>query len=102
MKLALVALDGTVTVLGTATDELLLARFTVSPSPGAGAVNARVHKSVPDPVKVPLLQESVPNAAEPRPVVPVPLRVITDESAVEELLAIANCPIAGPAAAGLN
>jgi hypothetical protein len=97
-----VAFDGTVTVLGTATAELLLARFTTSPSPGAGAVNARVHASMPDPVKVALLQESVLNAAEPEPVVPVPLRVITDESVVEELLAIANCPVAGPAAAGLN
>src|ERR1035437_4386846 len=52
----LVAFAGTVTVLGIVTAELLLDRFTVSPSPEAGAVSIIVHASVPDPVMTPLLQ----------------------------------------------
>jgi len=99
---ALAAPAGTVTVLGTVTAELLLDRFTVSPSPGAAAVSDTVHASVPDPVMALLLQYSALNAALPVPVVPVPLRVITGVAVVEELLAIVNCPVAAPAAAGLN
>jgi hypothetical protein len=99
---ALVAFAGTVTVLGTVTAELLLDKFTVSPSPEAGAVSVTVHASVPDPVKTPLLQFSALNAAEPVPVVPVPLRVITGVPVVEDLVAIVSCPVAVPAAAGLN
>jgi hypothetical protein len=49
-----------------------------------------------------LLQESALNAAEPVPVVPVPLRAITGVPVVEELEAIVSCPVAVPAAAGLN
>jgi hypothetical protein len=89
-------------VLGTVTAELLLVRFTVSPSLGAAAVSVTVHASVPDPIMAALLQYSALNAAVPVPVVPVPLRVITGVAVVEELLAIDNCPAAGPAASGLN
>ena len=99
---ALIAFAGTVTMAGTVTAELLLDRFTVSPSPEAGAVSVTVHASVPDPVMALLLQYSALNAAVPVPVVPVPLRVITGVAVVEELLAIVNCPEAIPAAAGLN
>jgi phosphoribosylcarboxyaminoimidazole (NCAIR) mutase len=49
-----------------------------------------------------LLQYSALNAAEPVPVVPVPLRLITGVPAVEELLAMVSCPVAAPAATGLN
>lgn len=102
MNPALVAFAGTITVLGTVTAELLLERFTVSPSPGAAAVSVTVHASVPDPVMAPLLQYSALSAAVPVPVVPVPLSVITGVALVEELLAIVNCPVAVPAAIGLN
>jgi phosphoribosylcarboxyaminoimidazole (NCAIR) mutase len=50
----------------------------------------------------PLLQDSALNAAEPVPVVPVPVKLITGVPDVEELLAIVNCPVAVPATAGLN
>ena len=99
---ALVAFGGTVTVLGTVTAELLLDRFTVNPSLDAGAVSVTVQTSVPDPVKAPLLQYSVLNAVETVPVVPVPLRAITGVPSVEESVAIVSCPVAVPAAAGLN
>jgi hypothetical protein len=97
---ALVAFAGTVTVLGTVTAELLLDRFTVNPSPGAASVSVTLHASVPAPVMVPLLQDSALNAASAS--VPVPLMLITGVPEVEELLAIVNCPVAVPTAAGLN
>jgi hypothetical protein len=50
----------------------------------------------------PLLQYSALSAAEPAPVVPVLLRLITGVPVVEELLAMVSCPVAVPAAAGLN
>jgi hypothetical protein len=99
---ALVAFAGTVTVLGTVTAELPLDRFTLSPPLGAAAVSVTVHASVPDPVMVPLLQYSALNAAELVPIVPVPLRVITGVAVVEESVATINCPVAVPAATGLN
>ncbi len=103
MNPTLGAFAGTVTVLGTVTAELLLDRFTVSPSLGAEAVRVTVQASVPDPnIMAPLLQFSALNAAEPVPVVPVPLRVITGVPVVEDLVAIVSCPVAVPAAAGLN
>jgi hypothetical protein len=85
---ALVAPAGTVTVLGTVTAELLLDRFTLSPPLGAEAVRVTVQASVPDPVMAPLLQDSALNAAGTA--VPVPLRVITAELPVEELLVMVN------------
>ena len=99
---ALVAFAGTVTVLGTVTAELLVDRFTLSPPFGAAAVSVTVHASVPDPVMTALLQLSALNAVEPVPVVPVPLREITGVAVVEESVATVNCPVAVPAAAGLN
>jgi hypothetical protein len=85
---ALVAPAGTVTVLGTVTAELLLVRFTISPPLGAAVLSVTVQASVPDPVTVPLLQDSAFNAVGAA--VPVPLRVITAELPVEELLVMAN------------
>ena len=90
MNPALVAFAGTVTVLGTVPAELLLDRLTLSPPLGAAAVSVTVHASVPDPVMVPLLQYSALNAAEPVPVVPVPLRLITAVPLVEELLVMVS------------
>lgn len=46
---ALVALAGTVTLAGTLTAELLLVRFTVTPTPGAALPRETVHVSVPAP-----------------------------------------------------
>jgi hypothetical protein len=87
---ALVAFAGTVTVLGTVTAELLLDKFTVSPSLGAEAVRVTVQASVPDPVMIPLLQDSALSAAELVPVVPVPLRLITAVPIVDELLVMVS------------
>ena len=56
VKLALVAPAATVTVDGTVTAELLLARLTANPPLGAVALNATVQVSVPAPVMVPLAQ----------------------------------------------
>jgi hypothetical protein len=85
---ALVAFTGTVTVLGTVTAELLLDRFTVSPSLGAEAVRVTVQASVPDPVMAPLLQYSALNAVGGA--VPVPLRPITAVPFVDELLVMVS------------
>jgi hypothetical protein len=75
-------------VLGTVTAELLLDRFTISPPLGAEAVSVTVQASVPDPVMTPLLQDSALNAAGAA--VPAPLRLITVELPVEELLVMVN------------
>ena len=99
---ALAVPAGTVTVLGTVTAELLLDRLTVNPPLVAAAVSVTVQASVPAPVMAPLLQDSALNAAEPVPVVPVPLKLITGVPDVEELLAIVNCPVDVPMVAGLN
>ena len=88
MNPALVAPAGTVTVLGTVTAELLLDRFTISPPLGAEVVSVTVQASVPDPVMAPLLQDSALNAAGAA--VPEPLRLITAELPVEELLAMVS------------
>ena len=50
VKPALVNFSGTVTVAGTATAALLLARLTVSPPCGAGPLSVTVQASVADPV----------------------------------------------------
>lgn len=81
---ALAAFAGTVTVAGTATAALLLERLTLRPPLAAAEVIVTVQASVPDPVRDPLMQERVLNAAGTA--VPVPLRVITVMAPVEELL----------------
>jgi hypothetical protein len=83
---ALVAPAGTVTVLGTVTAELLLDRFTLRPPLGAEVLSITMQASVPDPVMAPLLQDSALNPAGAA--VPVPLRLITAELPVDELLAM--------------
>jgi hypothetical protein len=98
----LVAFAGTTTEIGTATAEMLLDKLTISPPVGEGAVNVTVHGSAPDPVICPLTQYNALNVAEPVPAVPVPLNVITGKPVVEESLAIVSCPVAVPAAEGLN
>ena len=88
MNPALVAPAGTVTALGTVTAELLLDRFTISPPLGAEALSVTAQASVPDPVMAPLLQDSALNAAGVA--VPDPLRPITAELPVDELLAMVS------------
>ena len=58
VKFALVAPDATVTVAGTTTAELLLARLIVIPPVVAAALSVTVQLSVPAPVNVPLVQLS--------------------------------------------
>ena len=84
VKPALVAFAGIVTVAGIVTAELLLVRLTLSPPLAAPEFSVTVQASVPDPVMEPLMQERALNAAGAA--VPVPLRVITVEAPVEELL----------------
>ncbi len=72
LKLALVALAGTVTLAGTATVALLLERATVSPLLPAGALKLTVQASVPAADIDPLLQAKalkVPGAATPEPLI---------------------------------
>jgi hypothetical protein len=85
---ALVAFAGTVTVAGTVTAALLLDTLTHRPPLGAAALSVTVQASVPDPVMVPLPQESALNVAGAT--VPVPLRPITAVPLVEELLAMVS------------
>ena len=61
---ALVPFAATITVAGTVTAALLLARLTVKPPLPAAAASVTVQLSLPDPVIDALLQESAPNAAE--------------------------------------
>lgn len=70
LKLALVAFAGTATELGTATAELLLARFTESPLDPAAADKLTVQATVPAPDMEPLLHVSalrLPGADVPEP-----------------------------------
>jgi hypothetical protein len=60
-----VAFAGTVTVAGTVTAALLLARLTLKPPLPAAEVSVAVQPSLPDPVMDLLLQESALNR-EPR------------------------------------
>jgi hypothetical protein len=76
MNPALVAPAGTVTVTGTMTAGLLLARLAVSPPLGAAAFSVTVQASVADPVRALLVQFNELNVVVPT-VVAVPLRPIT-------------------------
>jgi hypothetical protein len=97
---ALVAFAETVTVAGTVTAVLLLARLTLRPPLAAAEVSVTVQLSLPDPVIEALLQVSALNAAGTG--VPVPLRLITAVPLVQELLWIVSCPVAAPVAVGSN
>jgi hypothetical protein len=85
---ALLALAGIVTVAGTVTAALLLARLTLKPPLPAAAVSVTVQLSLPDPVMDALLQESALNDASAD--VPVPVRLITAVPLVDELLWIVS------------
>jgi hypothetical protein len=97
---ALVAFAGTITVAGTVTAALLLARLTLKPPLPAAAVSVTVQLSLPAPVMDALLQDSALNDASPP--VPVPVRLITAVPLVDELLWIVSWPAAAPAVVGSN
>ena len=61
VKLTLLALTGTVTVVGRVTAALLLVRLTLSPPLGAAAVSVNAQALVPAPLMVELAQENVLN-----------------------------------------
>lgn len=97
---ALVAPAGTVTVAGNAIAVSLLDRLATMPPLGAAAPRVTVHASVPAPV--------IEDVAHDNPVIdvgiglPVPLRAITVEVALEELLLMVNWPVAAPTLTGSN
>jgi hypothetical protein len=97
---AVVAPAGTVTVAGTVTDELLLARLTISPPACATALSVTVQGSVPAPVIVPLPQAR--ELSTPAADCPVPLRLITTVPLLVALLTIVIDPVAAPAVTGSN
>jgi hypothetical protein len=97
LKLALVAPAATVTVPGTATAELLLARPTVIPPLAGEALSATAQLSVAAPATEPFEQF--------RPVktgTPAPFNFTIDDDPPEESLVIVIRPVAGPATVGLN
>ena len=96
-KLALVAPAATVTEAGTVTEELLLARLTVSPLLAAATLSDTVQASVPAPVMDAFEQESPVSKGRP-----VPLSAMVAALLVEELLAMVSVPLAAPAAVGSN
>ena len=97
LKLALFAPAGIITVAGTETAVLLLARLTVIPPAAHGAFTVIVQLSVPAPEIEPFAQLSPLNFG-----IPVPCNLTIHDAAVEELLVSVREPTASPAAAGSN
>jgi len=94
---AVVAPAATVTLAGTVTAELLLARLTAKPPMVAAAFKVTVQLSVPALVIDPLVQLIALNTGSP-----VPLRLITVEVPLDELLVKVKEPEAAPATVGSN
>lgn len=97
VKLAEVAPAATVTDAGTVTAELLLARLTTNPPLADAAFNVTVQLSVPAPLIEPDAQLNPVSTGTP-----LPLRLITVEVPLEELLVSVREPETPPAAAGSN
>jgi hypothetical protein len=97
VKVALVAVAGTVRALGTFTAVVLLARLTLIPPVGAEPDRLTVHESANDPVIEVLLQLTALTVGAT--VVPAPLRVTVAPGA---LLEIVNCPVDELAVVGSN
>jgi hypothetical protein len=92
----------TVTVAGTVTEALLLARFTAMPPAGAAAVSVTAQLSLPVPTMLSLSHETALSDAglAVLPVLaPVPLSVMVDVPE-SELLTTVRSPAAEPAAVG--
>jgi hypothetical protein len=102
-KLALVALEDTNTETGTVTALLLLARLTVKPLLGAGALNVTVHVSVPAPIIDGVAQPSPVSEAsdefDPFPCNFTPLVTFDDCTPTASTL---SCPVESVAEPGLN
>ena len=99
VKLAVVVPAATVTVAGTVTAELLLARFTAKPPLSAAALSVTVQLSVPAPVMEPLVQFNELNTAG-LAATPVPLSPTTSVPFTAASLEIVSAPVAAPIAAG--
>ena len=97
VKLAVVAPEATVTEAGTVTAELLLAMPTGNPPLAAATFSVTVQLSVPAPVIDPLVQVSPLNTGTP-----LPVRLITVDVPLDELLVKVNEPASAPAAVGSN
>src|ERR1700677_57847 len=97
VKLAVVAPAATVTLAGTLTTESLLVRLTAKPPLAAGVFNVTVQLSVPAALIDPLAQLNPLS-----PDMPLPLRLITVDAPLEELLARVNEPEVAPATVGSN
>jgi len=93
---AMVDPAGTVTELGSATAELLLASDTAWPPLGAAVLSVTVQLSDVDPETVPLAQETALTVDD----VPVPLNAITSVPFVLELLVIVSFPVLNPVPRG--
>jgi hypothetical protein len=76
---------------------LLLARLTANPPLAAATFSVTVQLSLPAPVIDPLVQLSPLNTGTP-----MPLRLITVDVPLEELLVRVNEPLAAPAIVGSN
>jgi hypothetical protein len=96
-KLPVVAPAATVTLPGTVTAELLLARLTANPPLAAAAFRVTVQLSVPAPVIDPLVQFNAFSTG-----MPFPLRLMTVDVPLDELLVKVNEPLATPATVGSN
>ena len=91
---------GTVTVAGRVTAGSLLESLTLSPPLPAAPLRVTVQASVPAPVTAPPVQERALNV--PGVAVPVPLRLITADGLVVELLVRVIAPVAAPAVVASN
>jgi len=85
----------TLTVDGTVTALLLLARLTVNPPVAAAAFSVTVQLSVPDPVNESVVQLSPLNTGTP-----VPLREMVVEPPLAALLVRVTVPLSAPLALG--
>jgi len=97
VNVAAVAPAPTVTLPGTVTALLLLAKATLWPVDGAEVFNDTVQAVVPVPVNVLVPHDSALTVGATE--APVPLRLTT---AVGAVLKIVNCPVAEVAEVGLN
>ena len=97
VNVALLAPAATVTEPGTVTLELLLERLTANPPVAALAFSVTVQLSVPAPVMELPEQLSALSTGTPDP-----LRLITVDVPLEELLVRVTEPDAAPAAVGSN
>jgi len=94
---ALVAFAGTVTVAGTFTAASALDSAMAMPLVEAAEFMVTVQESVPDPVRVELLQVSFVNSG-----IPVPLRFTAMLGLVDDVLFRVNCPLTAPEITGWN